>query len=123
MMDALGGYRAPGKVHGLTLPSLKGVGFSVRRSLPTRGTGVLQSFRTQGIQSPRPPFWRSKRPAQLGGTEASGSCHDVVVTTDGVPFPRERPQNTGFGLKSTFRTVILLLMGRPPPCSASTGVV
>jgi hypothetical protein len=78
-------------------------------------TGVLQTFRPQGVQRPRSPFWRSKRPAQLGGTEANGSCHDVVVATDGVPLPQEMPQNKGFGLRSTFRTVILLLMGRPAP--------
>ena len=45
-------------------------------------TGVLHSFRAQGVQAPRSPFWRSKRPAQLGGIEASGSCHNIVVTTD-----------------------------------------
>ncbi len=86
-----------------------------RRLLRADQTGVLQTFRAQGVQSPRSPFWRSKRPAQLGGTEANGSCHDVVVTTDGVPLPQEMPQNKGFGLESTFRTVILLLMGRPAP--------
>ena len=76
-------------------------------------TGVLQTFRAQGVQSPRSPLWQSKRPAQLGGSEANGSCHHVVVATDGVPLPQEMPQNKGFGLKSTFRTVILLLMGCP----------
>src|SRR5208337_3227998 len=44
--------------------------------------GVLHSSRAQDIQAPRSLYWRSKRPAQLGGTEASGSCHNVVVTTD-----------------------------------------
>ncbi len=42
---------------------------------------------------------------------------------DGVPFPREMPQDKGFGLTSTFQTVVLLWMGRPSPCPASTGVV
>ena len=45
-------------------------------------TGVLHSFRAQGVQAPRSPFWRSKRPAKLGGIEASESCHNIVVTTD-----------------------------------------
>ena len=86
-------------------------------------TGVLQTYRPQPRKSPRSPIWRSKCPAQLGGPEANGSCHDVVVATDGVPLPREMPQNTRFGLKSTFRVVVLLLMGCPTPCSASAGVV
>jgi len=45
-------------------------------------SGVLHSFRAQGTQGPRSLYWRSKYPAQLGGIEASGSCHNVVVTTD-----------------------------------------
>src|SRR5271166_5664408 len=49
---------------------------------PSVRTGVLHSFRAQGVHAPRSPSWRSKRPAQLGGIEASGSCHNVVVTTD-----------------------------------------
>ena len=53
------------------------------------------------------PFWRSKRPAHIEGIDACGSCHNVVVTTDGVPFPQEMPKNKRFGLASTFWTVIL----------------
>ena len=40
------------------------------------------SFSYAGIQAPRSLYWRSKSPAQFGGIEASGSCHNGVVTTD-----------------------------------------
>lgn len=40
---------------------------------------------------------------------------------DGAPFSREMPQNKEFGLKSTTRTVILLLMDRPSPCQHRPG--
>lgn len=76
-------------------------------------TGVLQTFWRQGVQGPRSPIWQSKRPAQLGDTKANGSCHDVVVATNGVPLPQEMPQNKGFGLTSTFMTILILLMGCP----------
>ncbi len=43
-------------------------------------TGVLQTYRTQGVQSPRSPVWRSKCPAQPGGIQeqwimSSCSCN------------------------------------------------
>ena len=57
------------------------LGFLIKLKLDFR-TGVLHFFRGQRVQSPRSPFWRSDCPAQLGGSEAIGSCHDVLVNTD-----------------------------------------
>ena len=61
--------------------------------------------------------------ADLWASRASGSCHDVVVTTTERRSPRETPKNKEFDLTSTFQMVIILWMDCPVPCPALTGVV